>query len=49
MFLTSITEFGFHLLMCQIIEDILVQHTWNENEIYIKYVAGTLEAKVSLS
>ena len=21
--------------MCQIIEDILVQHTWNENEIYI--------------
>ena len=35
MFLTSITEFGFHLLMCQIIEDILVQHTWNENEIYI--------------
>ena len=30
--------------MCQIIEDILVQHTWNENEIYIK----ELETKVSL-
>ena len=30
--------------MCQIIEDILVQHTWNENEIYIK----EQEAKVSL-
>lgn len=31
--------------MCQIIEDILVQHTWNENEIYI---IKELEAKVSL-